>query len=307
MASTLISAKDLLLQYDFTKPVDETGKAVRGTAHEFQDYAYRLASDLNDLKHMHIYMKLAKSIPRFLLEKTYEYVADVQSDEKAKLFMWKFKQIRQNYQREIDKQNFEHDFVMGKMKALRKQMAAKIIEKNDLNNRFIEYTEQVSEQHNPRSVLILENSSKLLPSVIKAKKIIGIDECTQLTRILKAHYGGISSLKFLTKSFLKHTFKPQSFDLIIIPKIWTWIPLESEDKYMSELMSLLSPKGHILKGIKPQSDDLQGWKSLSDGSDEIYFEKVNSINNYDKYEKRGLQLVNKVELKDMHYLLLQKK
>jgi hypothetical protein len=147
MSATLLSTKDLLLQYDFTKPIDDKGKAVRGTAHEFQDYAYRLANDLNDLAHLHIYMKLAKIVPRFIFEKTYEFVADANTDQKAKLFMWKFKQVRQGYQREIDMRNYNHDFIKSKMKVLRNHLAQKIIEKNDANTSFVKFIEQIAFQY----------------------------------------------------------------------------------------------------------------------------------------------------------------
>lgn len=61
---------------------------------EFQDYGYRLAVELDDLKHKSLYMKLAKEETRALLDKALSFVADSQADSKAKLFMWKVKQLR---------------------------------------------------------------------------------------------------------------------------------------------------------------------------------------------------------------------
>jgi len=60
---------------------------------EFQAYGYYLAEELNDLKHRSIYMKLAKTLPRALLEKALSYVKDSNVKRKGALFMWKLKQL----------------------------------------------------------------------------------------------------------------------------------------------------------------------------------------------------------------------
>ncbi len=60
---------------------------------EFQAYGYYLAETLNDLKHRSIYMKLAKTMPRALLEKALSYVKDSKIRRKGALFMWKLKQM----------------------------------------------------------------------------------------------------------------------------------------------------------------------------------------------------------------------
>ncbi len=57
---------------------------------EFQDYGYRLAEELNDLKHKALYIKLAKELPRPLLEEARSFVKDASNvRSRAKLFMWK--------------------------------------------------------------------------------------------------------------------------------------------------------------------------------------------------------------------------
>lgn len=61
---------------------------------EFQDYAYRLAVDLNDLDHKSLYMKLAKSVERRMLEQARTFVLDANATSKARLFMWKLSQLR---------------------------------------------------------------------------------------------------------------------------------------------------------------------------------------------------------------------
>lgn len=62
---------------------------------EFQKYAYELAKELDDLIHKSLYMKLAKSTPRGLMETARGFVKDASNARnKGKLFMWKLKQLK---------------------------------------------------------------------------------------------------------------------------------------------------------------------------------------------------------------------
>ncbi|MBU1085615.1 MAG: hypothetical protein ABIJ43_03755 [Candidatus Beckwithbacteria bacterium] len=79
---------DLLKKYE----VDDKNKYV---SREFQDYGYRLAEEMDDVKHTSLYIKLAKDYPRGLLEQAKSFVTDASNvRSKPKLFMWKLKQIR---------------------------------------------------------------------------------------------------------------------------------------------------------------------------------------------------------------------
>ena len=62
---------------------------------EFQDFGYRLALALDDKKHLSLYIKLAKTQNRALLEKALSFVVDAQNARnKAKLFMWKLQELK---------------------------------------------------------------------------------------------------------------------------------------------------------------------------------------------------------------------
>ncbi|MCA9368768.1 hypothetical protein KC721_00585 [Candidatus Woesebacteria bacterium] len=62
---------------------------------EFQDFGYQLAVKLNDLKHKSLYIKMAKEVDRSVLEQALRFVTDADSAKsKARLFMWKVKQLR---------------------------------------------------------------------------------------------------------------------------------------------------------------------------------------------------------------------
>lgn len=62
---------------------------------EFQKYGYDLALELNDLAHKALYIKLAKSTPRILLENAKSFVRDASNARsKGRLFMWKLKELK---------------------------------------------------------------------------------------------------------------------------------------------------------------------------------------------------------------------
>ena len=64
---------------------------------EFQLYAYDLAVELDDLAHKSLYMRLAKTTPRGLMESARSFVKDAQNARsKGRLFMWKLKQLKEN-------------------------------------------------------------------------------------------------------------------------------------------------------------------------------------------------------------------
>jgi len=78
----------LLSKYDLDKK--------KYISQEWQDYAYRLAIALDDLAHKSLYMRLAKNTPRATLEEAKNWVKDASNvKNKARLFMWKLKEIRQ--------------------------------------------------------------------------------------------------------------------------------------------------------------------------------------------------------------------
>lgn len=81
------SVGDILADFDWGKK--------KYIAYEFQDYGYRLAEQLGDLEHKALYIKLAKEMPRGILEEALNFVkgaSEVRS--KPKLFMWKLEELK---------------------------------------------------------------------------------------------------------------------------------------------------------------------------------------------------------------------
>lgn len=61
---------------------------------EFQDYGYRLAVELSDMAHKSLYIKMAKTVDRKILESARTFVIDSNAHSKGRLFMWKVKQLK---------------------------------------------------------------------------------------------------------------------------------------------------------------------------------------------------------------------
>lgn len=72
--------------------LDETKQ--KRISREFQDYAYRLAVDLDDVAHTAIYMRIVKNNPREVIERAKSFVLDANARSKGKMFMWKLKQLK---------------------------------------------------------------------------------------------------------------------------------------------------------------------------------------------------------------------
>lgn len=64
---------------------------------EFQQYGVYLADSLGDTTHYSLYIKLAKTVDRSLLEEALTFCKGYASAKsKAKLFMWKLKDLRKS-------------------------------------------------------------------------------------------------------------------------------------------------------------------------------------------------------------------
>lgn len=61
---------------------------------EFQSYGIYLSEELGDYKHKSLYIRLAKTVPRAVLEKALSFVKDANAKSKPRLFMWKMKQLK---------------------------------------------------------------------------------------------------------------------------------------------------------------------------------------------------------------------
>lgn len=79
------SVKDILAKFD---PFED-----KYISREFQAFGVHLAESLGDIRHKSLYIKLAKTIPRPVLEQAYRFVIDSKARSKGALFMWKLKEL----------------------------------------------------------------------------------------------------------------------------------------------------------------------------------------------------------------------
>ena len=87
---------DILKKFDPTKD--------KYVSREFQSFGVHLAEELNDMKHKSLYIKMAKTEHRAILEKALSFVADSKANNKGALFMWKVKQLKEEKKAKQPKQ-----------------------------------------------------------------------------------------------------------------------------------------------------------------------------------------------------------
>jgi hypothetical protein len=88
------SLKELIIDPEkFAKDLQSRHKYV---SKEFQDYGYRVALKLGDLKHVSMYIKWAKTKERAIMENALSFTVDYpNAKSKGRLFMWKVKQLEE--------------------------------------------------------------------------------------------------------------------------------------------------------------------------------------------------------------------
>lgn len=79
------SIRDILDKFD---PFED-----KYISREYQSYGVNLAQKLGDEKHISMYIKFAKTIPRPILDQAMRFVSDANAKNKAALFMWKLKEL----------------------------------------------------------------------------------------------------------------------------------------------------------------------------------------------------------------------
>jgi hypothetical protein len=311
------SAKELLLDYDILKDGD-----TQAPRHEFQSYAYRLAYDLNDLENLKIYMRLAKNIERTLLEQAYAYAIDTDTKNKAKIFFWKVKDLRTKLSHQKIVNSFDYSNVIKQMTTLRNELADEIIKKN--TKRFL--NEEISvvksllldffkEQEKKKvNILVVGLDNLALLDLITYEKVrlFGIDWARNLTKLTKKHFDDIKISprpRFITKDFLKNSYKLKYFDLVIVNSVWSFIPLDYEKKFLNALFDISCDK--VLIGVLHSSKTGQAWDTFDAIQKKyFYFQKSVSTNDFRELivslryniKKRSKLINNKI-----YYLLDQKK
>lgn len=98
----LVHFNHLIHYFVYNKYMDSVGKILKKfnptedkyISREFQSYGVHLADQLDDYKHKSLYIKLAKTTHRSILEKALSFVVDSNARNKGALFMWKVKELK---------------------------------------------------------------------------------------------------------------------------------------------------------------------------------------------------------------------
>lgn len=77
--------KDILTKFN---PLED-----KYISREFQAFGVHLAEKLQDERRKSLYIKLAKTLPRPVLEMALRFVVDSNARNKGALFMWKLKEL----------------------------------------------------------------------------------------------------------------------------------------------------------------------------------------------------------------------
>jgi hypothetical protein len=86
MKTNTYSIADILQHFN---PIED-----KYISREFQSYGIYLSEELGDYEHRALYIKLAKTVPRAILEKALSFVKDANAKSKPRLFMWKMKELK---------------------------------------------------------------------------------------------------------------------------------------------------------------------------------------------------------------------
>lgn len=65
----------------------------RYLSREFQSFGVYISEKLEDTRRKSLYIKLAKTLPRPVLEQALRFVVDSHARNKGAMFMWKLKQL----------------------------------------------------------------------------------------------------------------------------------------------------------------------------------------------------------------------
>lgn len=287
------SAKDILISNDF---LEARQKAARYVHHEFQDYGYRLATDLGDVAHTGIYMKLAKTVDRTLLEQAAAFALGYFDEpNKGKIFMWRVQYLRRLAQQKQDMRNTEHGFVMQKMGKIIDELADvyAAVQRRDYNA--------------DREKWLAELAAKLIeghPTVTDPGKLrvlivgcgVGL-EVAFFNRMGLNTFGVDVSRKLLAKgkakidkpqrlvrklNMLESKYKDNYFHMVVVCKrFWELVPLNVEQQYLEELSRISKEDGLIVleanKAVEAElAEPKDGWEKFTWQEQEyIKFKKIN--------------------------------
>lgn len=311
------TAKDILFSHDFLSAREKSQRYVK---HEFQDYAYRLAVDLGDITHRQIYMRLAKTEDRTMLEQAAAFALGYFKEKnKGKIFMWKLAELRANRLRKQEMQNFEVGFVQKKMGSLADELLSeyKSKQRHDLDARvdalreFMSLSQQLPATRKKRQILVLGCGIGLEAEALAAMedKVIGVDSSAGLIKLAKKN-SKLKNLDFKYKAdIFSHSFKPAQFAGIWCSTYWGLITQQEEENFWKLLTNLTPEQCVIYLEIVVGDKPVQSWQEFEWKEKKyIKFEKISKTSEVEKTAKyHGWKLQQGFQLPKSRVGMLWKK
>lgn len=84
----------------------DTGKYLK---FEWQLYGYNLAKNLDDLDRVSLYMRLAKSTKRHILQNAIDFVKESKAKSKPGLFLWKLSLLKKEDKEKTSELDDDHN------------------------------------------------------------------------------------------------------------------------------------------------------------------------------------------------------
>ncbi|MCS7317942.1 MAG: hypothetical protein NZZ41_06535 [Candidatus Dojkabacteria bacterium] len=326
-----VSSKQILLNNSIlnSNNSNNDNNKKKSNRQEFQAFAYRIASDLNDLSNLLMYLRLVKRIDRTIIEEAYRFAVDSKSANKSKLFLWKLKQINETFKKKVNSYNFSLNFVLKQTKRAKDIFCQKLI--NNLNVEFNvtqSFFEIVFEKLNS----IFTNDEICTNSIKKNILLIGAQPmsfyhkfCDQnkfrflvleISRNvarkfrdeIKRYRTICNSITLLNVDFFKKDFRNIKFDLILFEHFWKVVPLNSEIKFLNKLVDVSNKNALLSFSFKPGDSNSEEWQLVEFEKNVNNLNKVNVNNLSSNLSKKTeiIYLYKKVNQKEKVLELLDK-
>jgi len=259
----------------------EDAKSLRYIQHQFQDYGYRLAMKLGDVPHKAIYIKLAKTAPRHLVEQAASFASDYRNElNKGKLFMWKLKKLREEEEEKARIQDFGWLFSWHKSMLACEALAVQIAKKEQ--ERLPAYLNLIK-QINPYLNLIAK------PKVFDPLAGIGLDSniwstFTKKYTAWESRRGLIklSAVKLIYKKDILQALtklKPNSFNIVWMTRLWDLVPLSTQPLLVENLKPTLEFGALVITASKIAEPKSEHWDLMDNGANGtklwIYHQQTN--------------------------------
>lgn len=265
----ILLAKDIFATYNILE--QNAGK--RQTSHEFQAFAYKLAHELNDLDNLRMYMRLAKTVDRSIIERAFSFAVDSQNDNRGKVFMWKVGDIRKLLKKKSEMNNFEYDYVFQKSKKVRDPIAKEILSSYKSSKSILwEMAKDFIAEKSKVLISGLPSVELHLRSKEKAKKVYSHDISKHVTSAVKENFKPREISTFHGDLFNTKLAKG-ILDSIVVDSTWGMIPYDYETKFLGFLSDLLNETGILLLFNKIEQP-LQEWREIEiGGKKHMFFHK----------------------------------